>query len=108
VGDEPAQNGACEAAVRAVTSWLQDRVEDNADYSAPMPHVFAVAKFLMFKCPTTNRQSECDVATDAANLAKVWNMTKDVRCRTCGEMHQIKIRDAFLDMAVSREIVTTR
>jgi len=64
--------------------------------------------FLMFRCPTTNRQCKCDVTTDAANLAKVWKMTKDIKCRICGEMHQIKIRDAFLDMAMSRESVITR
>lgn len=63
---------------------------------------------LMFRCPTTNQQCECDVATDAANLAKVWKTTKDVKCRICGAMHKIKIREAFLDMAMAREIVITR
>jgi hypothetical protein len=64
--------------------------------------------FLMFRCPTTNQQCECDVATDAANLAKVWKMKKDIKCKVCGEMHQIIIRDAFLDMAMAREIVISR
>jgi hypothetical protein len=64
--------------------------------------------FLMFRCPTTSRQCECDVATDPANLAKVWKLTKDIECRICGAMHQIKIRDAFIDMAISRGIVITR
>jgi hypothetical protein len=35
-------------------------------------------------------------------------MTKDIQCRICGEMHKIKIRDAFLDMAMAREFVITR
>jgi hypothetical protein len=64
--------------------------------------------FLTFRCPTTHRQFECDVATDAANLAKIWKMTKGIKCKICGEMHQVKIRDAFLDMAISREVVITR
>jgi len=64
--------------------------------------------FLKFRCPTTNQQCECDVATDAANLAKFWKVIKDIKCRICGGMHQIRIRDAFLDMAMLREIVTTR
>lgn len=64
--------------------------------------------FLKFRCPTTSEQCECDITTDAANLAKVWKMTKNVECMICGGMHQIKIRDAFLDMVMSREIVITR
>lgn len=64
--------------------------------------------FLMFRCPATNRQCECDVATDSTNLAKAWKTTKHIKCRICGEMHQIKIREAFVDMAMSREIVITR
>lgn len=64
--------------------------------------------FLTFICPATNQQCECDVATDAATLAKVWKMTKDIKCRICGEMHQIIIREAFIDMAMSREIVISR
>ena len=76
--------------------------------SAPWPHIFLMTSFLMFRCPATNQQCECDVATDAANLARVWKTTKDIMCRICGEMHQIKIRDAFLDMAMSGEVVITR
>ena len=76
--------------------------------SAPKHHIFQMAPFLIFRCPTTNQQCECDVATDAANLAKVWKMTKDIKCRICGEMHKIKIRDAFLDMVMAREIVIAR
>jgi hypothetical protein len=64
--------------------------------------------FLTFKCPTTHQQCECDVTTDAANLAKVWRLTKDIKCRICGEMHKIKIRETFLDMVIAREIVITR
>jgi len=74
----------------------------------PTPHILSMTPFLTFRCPATNLRSECDVATDTANLAKVWKLTKDMRCRICGETHQIKIRDAFLDMAMSREIVLTR
>lgn len=79
-----------------------------AGYFSAKPHIFLMTTFLMFRCPTTSQQCECDVATDAATLAKVWKMTKDMKCKICGEMHQIKIRDAFLDMAMSREIVTSR
>ena len=84
------------------------RAELAVAISVPKPHIFFMKTFLMFRCPTTNRQCKCDVATDAATLAKVWKMTKDIKCRICGEMHQIKIRDAFLDMAMSRESVITR
>ena len=71
-------------------------------------HMVLMTAFLMFRCPATNRQCECDVATDAANLARVWKATKDIKCKICGEMHRIKVRDAFVDMAISREIVITR
>jgi hypothetical protein len=64
--------------------------------------------FLTVRCPTTNQRYECHVATDAANLTKVWKMTMDIQCRLCGGTHQIKIRDAFLDMIMSRELVITR
>jgi hypothetical protein len=76
--------------------------------SAPKPHILFMTPFLMFRCPTTNQQCECDVATDPANLAKAWKTTKQIKCMICGEMHQIKIREAFVDMAMSREIVITR
>jgi hypothetical protein len=76
--------------------------------SAPKSYIFLMMAFLTVRCPTTNQQCECDVATDAANLAKVWKMTKDIQCRICGETHQIKIRDAFIDMIISRELVIIR
>jgi len=75
--------------------------------AAPKPHICPMTPFLTFRCPTTNQQCTCDVATDAANLAKVWKLTKDIPCRICGTMHQIKIRDAFLDMVLSRELMVT-
>lgn len=71
-------------------------------------HILLMTTFLTFLCPNTHQQCESNVATDAANLAKIWKMTKDIKCKICGEMHQVKIRDAFLDMATSREIVITR
>ena len=76
--------------------------------SAAKTHIFLMTTFLTFSCPTTQQQCECDVATDAADFAKIWKMTKDIKCNICGEMHQIKIRDAFVDMAISREIVISR
>jgi hypothetical protein len=39
--------------------------------SAPKHHLSPMTPFLIFRCPNTNRQCGCDVATDAANLAKV-------------------------------------
>lgn len=71
-------------------------------------YISVMTTFLMIRCPTTGQQYECDVATDCVNLTKTWKMTKDIQCKGCGEMHPIKIRDAFVDMAVSRQNVITR
>jgi hypothetical protein len=83
-------------------------IDNGAGYFSPKPHILFMTPFLMFRCPATNRQCECDVATDPANLAKAWKTTKHIKYRICGEMHQIKIREAFVDMAMSRDIVITR
>jgi hypothetical protein len=72
------------------------------------PHISSMATHLTFKCPTTNRHGECDVATDSANLANVWRKTMGLECRICGGTHQIKISEAFLDMILSRQVVVCR
>lgn len=41
----------------------------------------------------------------AANLANVCRKTMGLACRICGKTHQIKIREAFADMILSRGVL---
>jgi hypothetical protein len=56
---------------------------------------------LLFTCPQTNRQAPTGIKTDVQSLSESWRMTLKVNCPHCSEVHEISIRETYLNGALS-------
>jgi endogenous inhibitor of DNA gyrase (YacG/DUF329 family) len=54
-------------------------------------------------CPTTGKRVTTGVHTDFVTLTKLWFSDVRVTCPHCGKKHAIKIREAYIESAVSDE-----
>jgi hypothetical protein len=63
---------------------------------------------LLFACPKTNRQVATGVETDVQGLSASWKETLKVKCPHCGEVHEISVRDAYINGALSDAVETLR
>jgi hypothetical protein len=55
---------------------------------------------LLFTCPKTNQQAPTGVATDVQSLSTSWNATLKVNCPHCGRLHEVSVRETYLDDAL--------
>jgi hypothetical protein len=63
---------------------------------------------LRFACPKTNQQVATGVETDVQGLSASWKETLKVKCPHCGEVHEISVRDAYINSALSDAAETLR
>ena len=56
---------------------------------------------LLFVCPKTNQQAPTGVNTDAQSLSAAWKVTLKVNCPYCGEVHEVSVRETYVDAALS-------
>jgi hypothetical protein len=56
---------------------------------------------LFFTCPKTNQQAPTGIKTDPQSLAAVWKAILKVTCPHCGDMHEISVRETYLNGALS-------
>jgi hypothetical protein len=56
---------------------------------------------LLFVCPKTNQQIPTGIETDPQSLGAAWKATLKVTCPHCGEMHEISVRETYLNGALS-------
>jgi hypothetical protein len=56
---------------------------------------------LLFVCPNTNQQVPTGIETDAQSLQAAWKATLKVKCPYCGEMHEISVRETYINGALS-------
>jgi hypothetical protein len=56
---------------------------------------------LLFVCPKTNQQIPTGIETDPQSLGAAWKATLKVTCPHCGEMHEISVRQTYLNGALS-------
>jgi hypothetical protein len=56
---------------------------------------------LLFTCPKTNQQAPTGVETDVQSLSASWKSTLKVNCPYCGEMHEISVRETYINGALS-------
>ena len=56
---------------------------------------------LLFVCPKTNQQAPTGIETDAQSLQAAWKATLKVKCPYCGEMHEISVRETYINSALS-------
>jgi hypothetical protein len=55
---------------------------------------------LLFTCPQTHQKAPTGVETDAQSLRASWKATLKVDCPYCGEVHEISVREAYIDSAI--------
>jgi hypothetical protein len=55
---------------------------------------------LIFVCPKTNQRAPTSIKTDVQSLSASWNTVQKVNCPHCGEIHEISVRDTYLDGAL--------
>jgi hypothetical protein len=55
---------------------------------------------LLFTCPKTNLQTPTGIETDVKSLSASWKATLKVACPRCGEVHEISIREAYINGAL--------
>ena len=55
---------------------------------------------LLFTCPKTNQQAPTGIETDVQSLSAAWKATLKVNCPHCGEIHEISVRETYLNGAL--------
>ena len=56
---------------------------------------------LFFTCPKTNQQASAGIETDVQTLSASWKTMLKVKCPHCSEVHEISVRETYLDGALS-------
>src|SRR5258708_21466233 len=59
---------------------------------------------LFFTCPTTRQQAPTGIETDVQSLRAAWKATLNVKCPHCGEVHEISVRETYINGALKRPI----
>jgi hypothetical protein len=55
---------------------------------------------LFFTCPTTRQQAPVGIETDVQSLQAAWKTTLKVKCPHCGEVHEISVRETYINSAL--------
>ena len=55
---------------------------------------------LLFTCPQTHQKVSTGVETDAQSLRASWKATLKVDCPYCGAVHEVSVREAYIDSAI--------
>jgi hypothetical protein len=55
---------------------------------------------LLIRCPKTGKMVPTGVETDVESLRAAWSETVNVVCASCGEVHVISVREAYLERAL--------
>jgi hypothetical protein len=56
---------------------------------------------LLFVCPKTNQQAPTGIQTDVQSLSLSWKAILKVKCRHCGQVHDISICETYLNGALA-------
>ena len=55
---------------------------------------------LLFTCPNTSRKASTGVEMDVQGLRQYWKLTLKLDCPHCNQVHDVCVREAYLDSAV--------
>jgi hypothetical protein len=75
--------------------WLRDRSCSRLHYQGS-----AIMAPLLFICPKTNQQAPTGIQTDAQSLSASWKAMLKVNCPHCGKVHQISVRETYIEGAL--------
>jgi hypothetical protein len=56
---------------------------------------------LFFTCPTTHERAPTGIETDVQSPQAAWKATLKVKCPHCGEVHEISVRETYINGAMS-------
>ena len=56
---------------------------------------------LLFVCPNTNQQIPTGIQTDVQSLSACWKAMLKVDCPQCGKVHQISVRETYIEGALN-------
>src|SRR6266516_331536 len=73
---------------------------DLALFTPTQEIALAPEPLLTFTCPKTKDRTPTRVEADARTLRASWKSRLLVECPSCGEVHEISVRDAYLNAAV--------
>jgi hypothetical protein len=63
---------------------------------------------LLFTCPKTKHRIPTGVGTDLDSLCQSWSRTLRLACPHCGEEHEIRVREIYLDAALDDAVDRVR
>jgi transcription elongation factor Elf1 len=63
---------------------------------------------LLFTCPKTKHRIPTGVETDLDSLRQLWSRTLRLACPHCGEEHEIRVREVYLDAALDDAVDRVR
>jgi hypothetical protein len=55
---------------------------------------------LFFTCPTTHHEAPTGIETDVQSLQAAWKATLKVKCPHCGGVHEISVRETYINGAL--------
>jgi hypothetical protein len=55
---------------------------------------------LLFICPKTNQRAPTGIGTDLESLRASWKSIVKVNCLHCGEVHEISVRETYLNAEI--------
>jgi hypothetical protein len=55
---------------------------------------------LLFTCPKTQQRASTGIETDVQSLRAAWKTNLRINCALCGEVHEISIRETFINGAL--------
>jgi hypothetical protein len=55
---------------------------------------------LLFTCPKTRQQAPTGIETDVQSLRAAWSKKLTVHCPLCGKMHEISVRETYIEGAL--------
>jgi hypothetical protein len=55
---------------------------------------------LLFTCPITHHQASTGIETNVQSLQAAWKATLKVKCPHCGGVHEVSVRDTYIDGAL--------
>jgi len=79
-----------------VRHWDRARSGEAANLRGRAPQM----AFLFFTCPATHRQAPTGIETNVQSLQAAWKATLKVNCPHCGEMHEISVRETYINGAL--------
>ena len=55
---------------------------------------------LFFTCPNTRQRAPTGIEMDVQSLRTTWSKKLEVKCSLCGEVHEMTVRETYVDSAL--------